>query len=68
MPSTVNCLVAGTVIMLAVAFILIPNPLASIWVILTIISIEVGVLGFMYVWDINLDVISMIWSVYFPYF
>ena len=30
-----------------IAFFLIPNPLASLWVIVTIVSIEVGVLGFM---------------------
>jgi hypothetical protein len=60
-PSTINCLIAGTAIMLVVAIVLIPNPMASCWVIFTIISIEAGVLGFMYVWGINLDVISMIW-------
>ena len=55
------CLGLGTLVMLVVAVVLIPNPMAAIWVIFTIISIEAGVIGFMYVWGINLDVISMIW-------
>ena len=60
-PSTISCLLAGTGIMLFVAIVLIPNPFASFWVIFTIVSIEAGVIGFMFVWQINLDVISLIW-------
>jgi hypothetical protein len=47
--------------MFVVAIALIPNSMASLWVVFTILSIEVGVVGLMYVWGINMDIISMIW-------
>ena len=46
--------------MMVVSLIFIPNPVCSLWVAFSIISIEVGVLGFMTFWGINLDSISMI--------
>lgn len=58
--STCSCLLTGTLIMFIIAILLIPNIATSFWVIITIGSIEAGVMGLMYVWNINLDVISMI--------
>lgn len=46
--------------MMIVSFIFIPNILCSLWVAFSIISIEIGVVGYMALWDINLDSISMI--------
>lgn len=52
------CLAAG--IMMVVSLIFIPNPLCSLWVAFSIVSIEIGVVGYMTLWGVNLDSISMI--------
>lgn len=49
-----------TAVMLIIALLLIPNPLCSLWVTFSIVSVIVGVTGFMALWDVNLDSISMI--------
>lgn len=59
-PTTVQCMVIGAVIMMFISFIFIPNVLCSIWITFSIISIEVGVVGYMSLWNVNLDSISMI--------
>ncbi|XP_059827429.1 patched domain-containing protein 3-like [Hypanus sabinus] len=46
--------------MLLIALLLIPNPICSIWVTFAIASVLVGVAGFMTLWGVNLDSISMI--------
>lgn len=46
--------------MMIVSFIFIPNVLCSVWVAFSIISIETGVVGYMALWNVNLDSISMI--------
>lgn len=46
--------------MMITSFIFIPNVLCSLWVAFSIISIEIGVVGYMALWDINLDSVSMI--------
>merc|ERR1719466_63833 len=46
--------------MALVIFIFIPSKVCVIWVILTVLSVEVGVMGMMCHWNINLDMISMI--------
>lgn len=46
--------------MLFISFIFIPDLMCSIWVALCIISVEAGVLGYMSLWNVNLDSISMI--------
>lgn len=43
-----------------ISFIFIPNILCSLWVAFSIVSIEMGVAGYMALWDVNLDSISMI--------
>ena len=45
---------------MVVSLIFIPNPICSLWVAFSIISIEAGVVGFMSLWDVYLDSISMI--------
>lgn len=59
-PTSVQCMVIGAVIMMIISFIFIPNVLCSIWITFSIISIEVGVVGYMSLWSVNLDSISMI--------
>lgn len=46
--------------MMIISFIFIPNMLCSVWITFSIISIEIGVVGYMSLWDVNLDSISMI--------
>lgn len=52
------CLAAA--VMMVVSLIFIPNPLCSLWVAFSIVSIEIGVVGYMTLWGVNLDSISMI--------
>ncbi|XP_076600167.1 patched domain-containing protein 3 [Chaetodon auriga] len=58
--NTVQTILVAMVVMLVVSLILIPNPLCSIWVAFAICSVIVGVAGFMALWGVNLDSISMI--------
>ncbi|KAM9337157.1 patched domain-containing protein 3-like [Symphorus nematophorus] len=58
--STIKNVAVITVVMLVVSLLLIPNPLCSLWVTGAIGSVTVGVTGFMVLWDISLDSISMI--------
>lgn len=59
-PTSIQCMVIGAIIMMIISFIFIPNILCSIWITFSIISIEVGVVGYMSLWHVNLDSISMI--------
>ncbi|XP_036376000.1 patched domain-containing protein 3-like [Megalops cyprinoides] len=58
--STIQNIGVTTAVMLLISLLLIPNPLCSLWVTFSIASVIVGVTGFMALWDINLDTISMI--------
>ncbi|KAL3267815.1 hypothetical protein HHI36_006947 [Cryptolaemus montrouzieri] len=59
-PMSIQNMLLGGVIMMIVSFIFIPNFLCSFWVAISIISIEIGVVGYMALWHVNLDSISMI--------
>nr|XP_045594269.1 patched domain-containing protein 3-like [Procambarus clarkii] len=52
------CLTA--VIMMAVSLVFIPNALCCLWVVFSITSVEIGVVGYMAFWGVSLDSISMI--------
>ncbi|KAI1891334.1 hypothetical protein AGOR_G00142730 [Albula goreensis] len=58
--NTIQNILVATVAMLVISLLLIPNPLCSLWVTFAIGSVIVGVAGFMALWDVNLDSISMI--------
>ncbi|XP_044032274.1 patched domain-containing protein 3-like [Siniperca chuatsi] len=58
--STIKNVGVITAVMLVVSLLLIPNPLCSLWVTCSIGSVTVGVTGFMVLWDVSLDSISMI--------
>uniref|UniRef100_A0A915K0D5 SSD domain-containing protein n=1 Tax=Romanomermis culicivorax TaxID=13658 RepID=A0A915K0D5_ROMCU len=60
LPNTIQEIYSGIGFMILIAVFLIPSALCSLWVGLAILSIDVGVIGFMTFWDISLDVISMI--------
>ncbi|KAJ9590428.1 hypothetical protein L9F63_016515, partial [Diploptera punctata] len=59
-PTSIQCMIIGALVMMVICFIFIPNILCCIWVALSIISIEAGVAGYMALWSVNLDSISMI--------
>ncbi|CAL8294085.1 unnamed protein product [Lota lota] len=59
-PSTVLNIGVTTAVMLVISLLLIPNPLCSMWVTFSIGSVIVGVTGFMALWDVKLDTVSMI--------
>ena len=59
-PTSIQSMIVGAVIMMIISFVFIPNFLCSLWVAFCIISIETGVAGYMALWDVNLDSISMI--------
>lgn len=58
--STIKNVGVITAVMLVVSLLLIPNPICSLWVTYSIGSVTVGVTGFMALWDVSLDSISMI--------
>ncbi|XP_011307702.1 patched domain-containing protein 3 [Fopius arisanus] len=60
LPTSIQCMVFGALIMMIISFIFIPNILCCLWVAFCIVSIETGVAGYMALWDVNLDSISMI--------
>ncbi|XP_066995806.2 patched domain-containing protein 3 isoform X1 [Anabrus simplex] len=59
-PTSIQSMIIGAIIMMLVCFIFIPNAFCSLWVAFSIISIETGVAGYMALWDVRLDSISMI--------
>ncbi|XP_062377326.1 patched domain-containing protein 3-like [Sardina pilchardus] len=58
--NTIQNIVVATLVMLLISLLLIPHPVCSLWVTFAIASVIVGVAGFMALWDVNLDSISMI--------
>lgn len=60
MENTIQTILVAVIVMLVVSLILIPSPLCSVWVAFAICSVIVGVTGFMSLWGVNLDSISMI--------
>ncbi|VDM60769.1 unnamed protein product [Angiostrongylus costaricensis] len=59
-PNTVQNIVIALTCMVLIAFVLIPQPMCAFWVALACASIDFGVVGYMTLWDVNLDAISMI--------
>ncbi|KAM9332640.1 patched domain-containing protein 3-like [Pholidichthys leucotaenia] len=58
--STVKNVAVITAVMFVVSLLLIPNPVCALLVTCSIGSVTVGVTGFMALWDVSLDSISMI--------
>ncbi|XP_051524693.1 patched domain-containing protein 3-like [Myxocyprinus asiaticus] len=58
--NTIQNVIVTTCAMLVISLLLTPNPLCSLWVTFAIASVFVGVAGFMALWDVNLDSVSMI--------
>ena len=60
LPQTIQTIFVTALVMIIIALFLIPSVVCSLWVSFSIVSIEIGVVGFMTFWGINLDSISMI--------
>lgn len=60
LPTVIQSMVYGAGIMMVISYIFIPNIFCSLWVAFCIVSIELGVAGYMALWDVNLDSISMV--------
>ncbi|RXN10917.1 patched domain-containing 3-like protein [Labeo rohita] len=58
--NTIQNILVATGAMLVISLLLIPHPLCSFWVTFAIASVIVGVAGFMGLWDVSLDSVSMI--------
>nr|XP_020479726.1 patched domain-containing protein 3 [Monopterus albus] len=58
--NTIQTVLVAVIVMLVVSLILIPNLLCSMMVAFAVCSVIVGVTGFMSLWGVNLDSISMI--------
>ncbi|RXG54400.1 Patched domain-containing protein 3, partial [Armadillidium vulgare] len=59
-PITIQAVAIAVVAMVIISLIFIPNPWCSLLVGVAILSIETGVVGYMALWGVNLDQISMI--------
>lgn len=59
-PTAVQSMCLGAIALSVISYFFIPNILCSLWVAFSIVSIELGVAGYMSLWDVNLDSISMI--------
>ncbi|XP_070569384.1 patched domain-containing protein 3-like [Ptychodera flava] len=60
LPSTVMNIGIAAAAMFLVSIILIPHPLCSLYVTFTVASISTGVIGYMSLWGVRLDSITMI--------
>ncbi|CAJ0581174.1 unnamed protein product, partial [Mesorhabditis spiculigera] len=60
LPGTLSSIGYAGVAVIVVSLLLIPEPIASLWVCFSIVSINIGILGFMTFWSVRLDFISMV--------
>ncbi|CAJ0596985.1 unnamed protein product [Cylicocyclus nassatus] len=60
LPGTLSSIAYAGGAVVVVSLLLIPEPVASLWVSFSIVSINVGILGFMTFWNVRLDFISMV--------
>ncbi|XP_071966028.1 patched domain-containing protein 3-like [Antedon mediterranea] len=60
LPATLTNLAIALIAMMIVSILFVPKPICSIWMVVSIASIELGVLGFMTFWGVRLDTVTMI--------
>ena len=60
LPNTIQNMGIAVACMMVVAFLLIPSMSTVIWVTLSVLSICLCIVGFMSLWDVSLDGVSMI--------
>ena len=57
--NTIQNIIIAIICMLFVAMMFVPQPASAVWVTIATASIECGVMGYMTLWDVNVDFISM---------
>nr|XP_006813016.1 PREDICTED: patched domain-containing protein 3-like [Saccoglossus kowalevskii] len=60
LPNTIQNIAIAAAAMLVVSFLLIPQPICALYVTLTVASIVVGVIGYMSLWSVGIDFVSMV--------
>uniref|UniRef100_A0A0N4ZB09 SSD domain-containing protein n=1 Tax=Parastrongyloides trichosuri TaxID=131310 RepID=A0A0N4ZB09_PARTI len=60
LPNTMQNDSLAILCMIFVALLFIPNPLCTLWITIAMLTIDVGVVGFLALWGVKLDPISMI--------
>ncbi|CAD5220789.1 unnamed protein product [Bursaphelenchus xylophilus] len=60
LPGTLSSIAIAALVVILVSLLLIPEPIAALWVTLSIGSINLGILGFMTYCSVRLDFISMV--------
>ncbi|CAI4221433.1 unnamed protein product [Auanema sp. JU1783] len=60
LPSTVQSDTLALICMIIISLLFISNPVCSIWIGCALVTIDIGVIGFLAHWDVKLDPISMI--------
>ena len=60
LPNTLQNDSLAIVCMIIIALLFIPNPICTFWITIAIITIDLGVIGFLSLWGVKLDPISMI--------
>ncbi|CAD6196688.1 unnamed protein product [Caenorhabditis auriculariae] len=60
LPSTIQNDSLAMICMILVALAFIPNPLCAVFISLAMVTIDIGVIGFLSLWSVKLDPISMI--------
>lgn len=58
--TTLQCLYISALVIIVVYFVFVTDVICAICISVTIISVEVGVMGFMVLWNVPLNIISMI--------
>lgn len=59
-PATIQDISIGGGCMLLIAILFMPNPISCICVTFMVLSINVGVIGFLGFWDVHLDIVALI--------
>uniref|UniRef100_A0A5S6PZT5 SSD domain-containing protein n=1 Tax=Trichuris muris TaxID=70415 RepID=A0A5S6PZT5_TRIMR len=60
LPNVFQELYSGMICMIGIALLFIPNPLGAVCVTLSMASIDAGVIGYMTMWGLSIDCITMI--------
>ncbi|KAI6232884.1 Patched domain-containing protein 3 [Aphelenchoides fujianensis] len=60
LPNTMQNDVLAWLCMILISLLFIPNPICTFWIGVAMVTIDVGVIGFLSLWSVKLDPISMI--------
>uniref|UniRef100_A0A914CE73 Patched family protein n=1 Tax=Acrobeloides nanus TaxID=290746 RepID=A0A914CE73_9BILA len=60
LPNTLQSDFIAILCMITIALLFIPNPICTFWITIAIFTIDLGVIGFLALWSVKLDPISMI--------